>query len=365
MNINPTPDALADEGPIADAARSIASWCEGSARINVYKAAKRVLADSLEAFHAKPVVGGARQARAGDRVTIKDEREVYGDGTVISVEGDTVKVAWDSDPRVCWSFADDIQLLSPASEPAALQSPPPVVAGEAVELDSPLAVERRHELIYKAIQRAEQFLHGLMDGEALDKEATEIHAELHEAAFLYVTTPLVVEEGRREAERTERTELCYLIERMCPDKPESNLGNPAGSQVEALADAILALTPVEGVGEITEEQVRTHYRYRSLHEDFVTVETDLRNCAILIGHHYNSLRPVADKLKEVLSTPATAQGDVREALGELEVTERNYRLQHDLHGGDDMRTGKAWDQMRRAGDRARALLSTLKGQDNG
>lgn len=83
------------------------------------------------------------------------------------------------------------------------------------------------------------------------------------------------------------------------------------------ADAILALTPVEGVGEITDEQVRKHHRYRTLHEDFVTVETDLRNCAILIGHHYNSQRPVADKLKEVLSTPATAQGDVREALEKI------------------------------------------------
>lgn len=38
----------------------------------------------------------------------------------------------------------------------------------------------------------------------------------------------------------ERDDLCLLIERMCPDKPESNHGHPLGDQVEALADAILA-----------------------------------------------------------------------------------------------------------------------------
>lgn len=60
-------------------------------------------------------------------------------------------------------------------------------------------------------------------------------------------------------------------------------------------------TPGEAPHEVTDAEVRAHHRYRTLHEDFVTVETDLRNCAILIGHHYNSLRPVADKLKEALA----------------------------------------------------------------
>ena len=51
----------------------------------------------------------------GDRVTIKNEREVYGDGTVTLVEGDWVEVAWDKDPRVMWSFADDIERLAHAA----------------------------------------------------------------------------------------------------------------------------------------------------------------------------------------------------------------------------------------------------------
>ncbi len=40
--------ALADVGPIADAARMIASWCEGQARINVYRAAKQHLTAALK-----------------------------------------------------------------------------------------------------------------------------------------------------------------------------------------------------------------------------------------------------------------------------------------------------------------------------
>ena len=43
----------------------------------------------------------------------------------------------------------------------------------------------------------------------------------------------------------------------------------------------------------------------------------------------------------------------------LSVCEREYRRCHDLYGRSDMRTGRAWDAMRRAGDRLRTLLSEI------
>ena len=49
-----------------------------------------------------------------------------------------------------------------------------------------------------------------------------------------------------------------------------------------------------------DRDVLLHHRYRSLHEDFVTVESDLRKCALLIGHHYNSCRPVSDALEKYI-----------------------------------------------------------------
>lgn len=41
---------------------------------------------------------------------------------------------------------------------------------------------------------------------------------------------------------------------------------------------------------------------------------------------------------------------------ELAEAEADYRKCHDLHGDSDMRTGRAWDRMRRAGDAIRASL---------
>lgn len=47
---------------------------------------------------------------------------------------------------------------------------------------------------------------------------------------------------------------------------------------------------------------------------------------------------------------------LREALDALATAEAEYRHLHDLHGGADIRTGRAWDWMRRKGDEARAAL---------
>lgn len=42
-------------------------------------------------------------------------------------------------------------------------------------------------------------------------------------------------------------------------------------------------------------------------------------------------------------------------LSRLADAEAHYRKSHDLHGGDDRRTGRAWDEMRHAGEAARAF----------
>lgn len=65
-----------------------------------------------------------------------------------------------------------------------------------------------------------------------------------------------------------------------------------------------------------------------------------------------------------MTTPATSEQVARQqegadvvfaALGRLAEAEQLYRKAHDLHGADDIRCGRAWDVMRRAGDHARAV----------
>lgn len=46
-----------------------------------------------------------------------------------------------------------------------------------------------------------------------------------------------------------------------------------------------------------------------------------------------------------------------EALDDLQQAEAEYRLMHDRHGDGSQAAGRAWDLMRRAGDKARAALS--------
>ncbi|MCE2842362.1 MAG: hypothetical protein LW689_06215 [Novosphingobium sp.] len=51
-----------------------------------------------------------------------------------------------------------------------------------------------------------------------------------------------------------------------------------------------------------------------------------------------------------------------EELKALADAEQAYRKAHDLYGGGDIRTGRAWDAMRRAGDAARQALAALEGK---
>lgn len=52
-----------------------------------------------------------------------------------------------------------------------------------------------------------------------------------------------------------------------------------------------------------------------------------------------------------------------EALDDLQQAEAEYRLMHDRHGDGSQAAGRAWDLMRRAGDKARVTLNT-KEKDN-
>ncbi|MHB8284109.1 MAG: Lar family restriction alleviation protein [Caulobacteraceae bacterium] len=56
-----------------------------------------------------------------------------------------------------------------------------------VALDSAEAERRRQEPAYKLIQRIDLFLHDAMEVPSLKDRAAELHAEIHEAAFEYVT----------------------------------------------------------------------------------------------------------------------------------------------------------------------------------
>ena len=54
-----------------------------------------------------------------------------------------------------------------------------------------------------------------------------------------------------------------------------------------------------------------------------------------------------------------------EAGRELAFCEQDYRKRHDLRGGGHMSTGRAWDMMRRHGDKLRQALANLDGQKEG
>lgn len=78
-------------------------------------------------------------------------------------------------------------------------------------------------------------------------------------------------------------------------------------------------------------------------------EHDLRK-ARAQAHRNNNAAAEAESLR-------AANTELVEALRDLETAEYEYRKMHDLHGDGDMRTGRAWDLMRRKGDAARKALS--------
>ena len=57
-----------------------------------------------------------------------------------------------------------------------------------------------------------------------------------------------------------------------------------------------------------------------------------------------------------------AADKLAEALEHLTWAEQTYRRAHDLHGDGHIVAGRAWDQLRRCGDDARAALDEYRRQ---
>lgn len=86
-----------------------------------------------------------------------------------------------------------------------------------------------------------------------------------------------------------------------------------------------------------------------------------------------------DRIREVLGLTAThyivlpddvkavvkERDDLREALKNLAEAEAAYRLAHDVEGDKSMKAGRAWDVMRRAGDKARAMVKPKEAKTDG
>jgi len=62
--------------------------------------------------------------------------------------------------------------------------------------------------------------------------------------------------------------------------------------------------------------------------------------------------------------PATVPKSVADGLAEaallLHEAESHYRMMHDYNGGGNIKTGRAWDRMRRAGDNARNAITEYR-----
>jgi len=144
-----------------------------------------IAADRLEAFHAKPVVGDEAQR-------LQDHMEQF-HGVCLSAS------EWDA-------------------AIAALQSPPPVVSGEA-----------KHD------------------------RGCNSHQDYPCDCPARYATPPVVEEGRREALIERLTDVARFVSNMWVQMPltyRRQNGDTNLAVGQTLNDAILALTPVEGVGEL-------------------------------------------------------------------------------------------------------------------
>lgn len=315
MNINPTPDALAEGETLARKFHEIYERLAPSFGYETRDETKafspdsangrlmiavcgEILADSLEAFHAKPSAGelptGMLPWEGGD--TAPDD---YQGGLVMFRDGDTAmgeRDPWD------WShghLSADIIAYMPG---AALQSPPPVVSREAE--------------IAKAIAM----------GHALDAEDGGYPA------------PPVVEEGRREAAQQLQDHM-EQFHGVCLSASEWDA-------------AILALTPIEGMGEPVawrwEGIGRSGHWERRI--------TAYKPCGASDVHCRN-VEPL------YLSTPATAQGDVREALTEARfLCDRLDELDFSLDMEEFTRLHIG--HVDPSHSRLKGFLATLKGQDN-
>lgn len=76
------------------------------------------------------------------------------------------------------------------------------------------------------------------------------------------------------------------------------------------------------------------------------------------AHILRNIKPWMLADRKEIEQLKTENERLKGALDILQMREAAYRSTHDLNGDGSMKTGAAWDAMRRAGDKARALLSS-------
>lgn len=75
------------------------------------------------------------------------------------------------------------------------------------------------------------------------------------------------------------------------------------------------------------------------------------------GHLRINCSDCVDAITEAVSEEHKEKVSALGLLTELATAEHHYRFCHDNYGSDDIKTGRAWDVLRRAGDKARRFIS--------
>ena len=242
-------------------------------------------ADRLEAFHAKPPESdpvlafeeywGASKYRTRNMIGYSDKKclawEAFQQGRSVNLSHGEGQLACECGIGDQSDIGHYHESWCPAL--AALQSPPPVVSTPGVNCPN---CGHRLPVGYA--------------GPCVACDAPDVPD---------LNAPPVVEEGRREVVEKLWDEHIRLVG--MDDGYAMALGK------DKFFDAILALTPVEGVGEGRYRAYRDHVLDVDSHNTFQVVpvnRTDGDSLAI----------SVAEAMNAALSTPVAAQGDVREAL---------------------------------------------------
>ncbi len=179
-----------------------------------------------------------------------------------------------------------------------------------------LAIELGDKLA--AIRFAE--VHGIIDAEAVDAAAS--------AKFAKLTDPLARDNlGRPLAPQPVLTASSNAVQ-----------SEASGDDVERVARII-----APGAWAVMDaEKARFLRKYKGQNIGYPADQ----------WQHKESMATARAALSAIQSRDA----GLREALDELAQAESRYRYAHDILGAGDLKTGRAWDLMRRAGDKARATL---------
>lgn len=114
------------------------------------------------------------------------------------------------------------------------------------------------------------------------------------------------------------------------------------------------------MGKVTQDDLREPVALLHEHAESGDVEVELfRHGA---GCLTDADREAGWTETELYAARTNNHAELVEALRDLETAEYEYRKLHDLHGDGDLRTGRAWDWMRRKGDAARKALSLYGGE---